>query len=188
MGILSDFFLATSSDLSRVFRGWQLPPLPLPRAVVVQVVNPFTRQPVQITTRRDSARMPEPSPLAAPSPDIRSLPNVQCKGLLPDKLAVVFSTVAQISIEDALDLILCGDLAGPPDTEITVFLLPEAFMSALASASPQDLVRAAAAVIADDECSHPDDTAGLTEILSEVQTLAVHGQTNGARLFVWIAP
>lgn len=188
MGVLTDFFLATDSDVSCVLSGWQLPPPLLPQAVVVETINPFTRQPVQITTRRDPDSVPEPNPEADPSPDVSSLPNVQCKGLLPDKLALAFSALAHVSENDAMDSILCGDLVGPPNTEIVVLRMPEAFTVALASASDQDLMRAARVVMADDEMSRPEDSDALGEILREVRGLARRGLTEDASLFIRISP
>jgi hypothetical protein len=188
MGVLTDFFLATPSDVSRVLLGWQLPPPPLPRPVVVHTVNPFTKQRVQITSRRDLNNLPEPKADAAPSPDISSLPNVQCKGLLPDKLALAFSALTDISQDDAVDLILCGDLIGPPDGEITVLLLPQEFMVAVAAASAQDIARAARAIIDEDEMSNPEDASALEGILREVQILALRGKAENSRLFIWLSP
>jgi len=188
MGILTDFFLASISDVSRVLSGWQLPPPPLPQAVVFEIINPFTRQPLQVTTRRDRSNEPEPDPEADPSPDVSSLPNVQCKGLLPDKLAPAFATLADVTADVALDLILCGALTGPPDTEISVLLLPLEFTVALASASEQDLARAAQAFVDGDATSRPGDASVLAGIFREVRGLAAQGQADGARLFLWICP
>jgi hypothetical protein len=65
MGVLTDFFLATATDVSRVLAGWQLPPAPLPEPVIVKVVNPFTKETMVAKTRRDRTALPEP-PRAPP--------------------------------------------------------------------------------------------------------------------------
>ena len=109
-------------------------------------MDPFTKALVTVRTRLDSTRIPSAVPGADPSPDVSSLPCFQCKGLLPDKLAIIFSQLAHIDFDVALDLILCGDLAGPPDTEIAISRMPTAFVAALASAGHDDLARAAEAV------------------------------------------
>ena len=192
MGVLTDFFAASMSDLERVLPGWQLPPPPLPEPIVVHGVNPFTKKPVLIRTRRNRERIPPPDPSADPCPNVSALPNVQCKSLLPDKLAIIFSVMAALDTEVATDLVLCGDLVGPPETEIAVLRLPSAFTSALASATNEKLERAAQAIQNVEAAEFGESAKGsasdLTRILTELRGLANQCMSANAGLFVWICP
>lgn len=192
MGVLTDFFAATPSDIERVLHGWRLPPPPLAEPVTLQGVNPFTKEPVTIRTRRDASRMPAENPDADPSPRVESLPNVQCKGMLPDKLAIVYSALTGIAVDDAIDFIVCGALVGPPETGVSVERMPADFTAALAAATDDDLA-AAAQAIEDDEVENFGESAGafaddLADILVEVRALAQRCRTTGADLYVWMCP
>jgi hypothetical protein len=132
---------------------------------------------------------PKPNPDANPAPKIDTLPNVQCRDMLPDKLALLFAALTEIPPERALDLIVNGYLTGPPEPEVTVQRLPMAMTSALATANDSDLARAARALEDDDLGRWGSGVCGtaheLTAMLGRVQTLAKHGLTINADLFVW---
>jgi len=147
---------------------------------------------ITIRTRCDRTKIPSPAPYANPSPDVSSLPCVQCKGLLPDKLAIIFAELAHIALDDAFDLVLCGDLVGPPDTEISVSRLPTELVALLTSAQRDDLARAAQAV-EDDEVAESGNSlhgiaSGLTDVLLEVQALVRGAPSKDAGLFLWTSP
>jgi hypothetical protein len=192
MGVLTDFFVASPSDLDTVLFGWQLPPPPLAEPVDVHGVNPFTKKPFTISSRNNRDEVPLPNPNANPSPNICTLPNVQCKSLLPDRLAVAFSSLSGMVIDDALDLIMCGALIGPPVTEIAIQRLPDAFTAALAKANNDALVRAAQAIEDADVANYGESSRGvvpeLTDILSQIRALAARCQSTDLQLFVWISP
>ncbi|HMA92114.1 MAG TPA: hypothetical protein VKP30_05475 [Polyangiaceae bacterium] len=172
MGVITDFFLASRSDVTRVLRGWRLPPL----------------------TNQESARVPplalgSADPQANPAPPIDSLPNVQCNGMLPERLALVFASLAEVDPDRALDLILLEYLTGPPESEVTVQRLPAAFVNALANARERDLERAAKVLEDDDVDRWGDALLGtaneLSKILMRIQNLARQGLSTQADLFVW---
>jgi hypothetical protein len=192
MGVLTDFFLASESDLKRVLSGWQLPPPPLDAPITFQAQNPFTKAPVTVRTRCDRERMPSPAHDADPSPDISSLPRVQCKGLLPDKLAIIFARLSNIPFDDAFDLVMCGTLVGPPETEISVSRIPASFVASVASASREALASAAQAV-EDEEVAESGDgmrgiASGLTDVLLEVHGLVRSASARDAGLYLWVCP
>lgn len=192
MGVLTDFFIASPVDISRVLGGWQLPPPPLPEPRTVQGINPFTKEPVTIKTRQDASKMPEPDEDADPSPSMESLPNVQCKGLLPDKLAIVYSSLTGIDVDDAMSLITRGGLVGPLETEVLVERMPDDFTEALAAATDDDLAEAAEAV-EDDEAENFGESArgfadDLADVLGDVRALARRCRSSEADLFVWMSP
>jgi hypothetical protein len=43
---------------------------------------------------------------------------------LPDKLAIVYSSLTGIDVDDATSLITCGGLIGPLETEVSVERMP----------------------------------------------------------------
>lgn len=189
MGIVTDFFLASTSDLARFLNGWQLPP------PMLQNPGSYRKERLAASAHSKQAPLlawsqpPKPNPDANPSPQIGSLPNVQCKGLLPDKLALLYASLAEIPTEHALDLIMLGFLTGPPEAEVTVQQLPPALTNALAIALDVDLIRAAQ-IIEDDDIdrwgnSFRGTAKELTRVLSRVQTLAQKGLTSDADLFIW---
>lgn len=192
MGVITDFFIASREDVFRVLQGWKFPPPLLEAPVVVQGVNPFTKEPIQIKTRLNRDLMPAPDPEADPSPDIGSLPNVRAKGLLPDKLAIVFATLGGLDFDGALELITYGGLIGPPETEVSVEQLPAAFTECLADAHRDDLLRAAQAIEEEEVQNWGDSYRGsaqsFLEVLLELSALASRCRAEKAELFVWMSP
>jgi hypothetical protein len=181
MGVMTDFFLASATDVATVLQGWQLPPQPTGDAT--------NRLHAGFPSKSHWQRPPSPNPNANTVPQITSLPNVQCRDMLPDKLALLFAALAEVPHDRALDLILLGYLTGPPEAEVTVQKLPVALTRALAAAGDADLVRAAK-VLEDDALDCVSATfrakaSELTEILQRVQSLAKHGLTTNADLFLW---
>jgi hypothetical protein len=189
MGVMTDFFLASSTDLARVLTGWQLPQQSNREASNHKQAGPANLARGQASIGFTWQRPPEPNPEAVAAPKIDTLPNVQCRGMLPERLALLFATLAEIPTEQALDLILHGYLTGPPETEVTVQRLPPALMNALAMAAPADLLRAAETLEEDEleRWGHDSrETAReLAEILRRVQSLAKHGVSIEADLFIW---
>jgi len=189
MGVITDFFLATTADVARVLNGWQLPPHPErcpPNSQNDQLSNV---EPVVFSNRTHWAHSPKPNPNANPAPKIDSLPNVQCNGMLPDKLALLFATLTEIPPELAQDLISYGYLTGPPEPEVTVQRLPLALTSALANANGADLTRAARTLEDDDVDRWGSGVGGkateLATVLGRIQALAKHGLSIQADLFIW---
>jgi hypothetical protein len=189
MGVITDFFLASSSDVARVLSGWQLPPQPVREPPALKPARLPNGVDIPLRSEPHWVQPPKPNPDANPAPKIDSLPNVQCKGMLPDKLALLFATLTEIPAERALDLIVHGYLTGPPEPEVTVQRLPAALTTALASANGSDLLRAAQAIEEDDIDRWGGDFRGtsseLTNVLSRVQSLAKHGLSTNADLFIW---
>lgn len=189
MGVITDFFLASTADVARVLAGWQLPPQAGQDTSSTIAVHMPTSMHVPIRSATTWQQPPKPNPDANPAPKIDTLPNVQCRGMLPDKLALLFATLTEIPPERALDLIVNGYLTGPPEPEVTVQRLPMAMTSALATANDSDLARAARALEDDDLDRWGSGLSGsaheLATMLGRVQSLAKHGLTINADLFVW---
>jgi hypothetical protein len=181
VGVMTDFFLASATDVEKVLNGWQLPSQPAQTAA--------DRMNRQYTPESGWHQPPKPNPNANPAPQIASLPNVQCRGMLPDKLALLFAALAEVPPDRALELILHGYLTGPPETEVTVQQLPVALTKALAAAADADLVRAAKVLEEDDieSCCvvFRGKLSELTDVLQRVQSLAKHGLSTNADLFLW---
>jgi hypothetical protein len=187
MGVMTDFFLASTSDVARVLNGWQLP-----QRAAAGDTHPYDFGLTRAGATKDNllwAQPPRPNPHADPSPKIASLPNVQCKGMLPDKLALLFTSLTEVPAERALDLILNGFLTGPPETEVTVQLLPKALTKAIAQAESADLVRAAKAIEEDEidqwGSAYRVTASDLANVLHRVQSLAQRGVDSDADLFIW---
>lgn len=188
MGVITDFFLASHSDVIRVLRGWQLPSLASQTAPVGSVSNRINQGLLAVAV----PPLPGPptvDPHADPAPPIDSLPNVQCNGMLPEKLALLFASLADVDPDRALDLILLEYLTGPPESEVTVQRLPAAFVNALANARAGDLERAAKVLEDDDVDLWGDALLGtakeLSKVLLRIQELARQGLSMQADLFVW---
>lgn len=189
MGVITDFFLASGSDVARVLVGWQMPTFPSAYSTRPEAI-------VTVTSARDVLhgnsgwpQPPTPNPLADPVPHIDTLPNVPCKGMLPDKLALLLASLTEVDTGQALDLILQGYLTGPPESEVTVQRLPLELTTALANARSSDLLRAAKAIEQDDNdgwgITFRGAAAELTRTLRCVQGLALQGMRTSADLFVW---
>jgi hypothetical protein len=188
MGVITDFFLASTTDVARVLSGWQLPPSSRLTPSDLCCSKLANGAGLPLAAALEWAPPPNPDPLANPTPQIDSLPNVQCTDMLPDKLALLFSSLTAVPEERALDLIMDGYLTGPPDTEITVQQLPEALTSALANAQTTDLVRAAKTLEEDDLerwGTFRGTAQNLLDMLHRVQSLAKRGISSNADLFLW---
>ena len=189
MGVITDFFLASGSDVARVLVGWQLPTFPGAYSTKPEGLDTGGSEHSALHGTSAWSLPPKPNPLADPAPHIDTLPNVPCKGMLPDKLALLFASLAEVDAEQALDLILLGYLTGPPESEVTVQRLPLALTSALANAKSDDLVRAAKVLEQDDNdgwgSTFRGAAAELTMTLQRLQGLAQRGIRPNLDLFVW---
>jgi hypothetical protein len=189
MGVMTDFFLASTTDVNRVLTGWQLPPLQSRDATEPRTLGLPSSAQVPLIAGSGWHQPPKPNPNANPAPQIDSLPNVQCRDMLPDKLALLFASLTEIPADHAMDLILRGYLTGPPETEVTVQRLPVALTNALATADDADLERAAKTLEEDDIDRWGNSFRGsareLIGMLQRVQTLAKRGLSSNADLFIW---
>lgn len=189
MGVITDFFIAPAKDIANVLSGWKLPEQPALSSPTLGQQDTLSATPCLQVDRLPRTTTSGPDPRADPAPAIDGLPNVQCNCMLPDKVAILFAWLAEISTERALELLLLGYLTGPPESEITVQMLPSALMHALANAQAADLAQAAR-ILEDDDVEHwgyyqrhagPD----LTLLLHEIQTLARQGLSTNSQLFLW---
>lgn len=189
MGVITDFFLASTTDVARVLTGWQLPLEGNPEVSHARLTRFANSTHIPLRPEAIWSHPPQPNPSANPAPQIDTLPNVQCKGMLPDKLAILFATLTEIPTERALDLILRGFLTGPPETEVTVQRLPSSLTSALANAAHDDLLRAAKVLEEDDIDRWGNAFLGsakeLVDTLNRVQALAKKGVSSEVDLFIW---
>jgi hypothetical protein len=189
MGVITDFFLASTTDVARVLTGWYLPPQP--NRLSPNAQGPKSTGDAQIPAHVGLVwqQPPRPNPDAIAAPKIDSLPHVQCRGMLPEKLALLFTALTELPADRALDLILLGYLTGPPETEVTVQRLPAAFTNALAVADNTDLARAASILEEDDIDRWGNVCHGTAkeqaDVLRRIQSLAKRGLSANADLFVW---
>lgn len=96
-----------------------------------------------IKSRLDREHLPTPNESAIAVPDISFLPRLQAKRLGAESVAQLFAKLAQLPLDTAADLILCGYLIGPPTPEVAIQRMPSAFTEAISSASYDSLARAA---------------------------------------------
>lgn len=189
MGVITDFFLASAADVTRVLSGWQLPPQPVRESLLSRDGRGGNTSLALAYDELNWQQPPQPNPYADPTPHIDTLPNVQCKGMLPDKLALLFASLTGVDTDQALDLILLGFLTGPPECEVTVQRLPSALTNALANADSNDLLRAARALEDDDIDRWGPTFRGtakeLSKILLRIQSLAQQGISSQSDMFVW---
>jgi hypothetical protein len=189
MGVITDFFLASTTDVARILTGWHLP-------AQTNRLSPESQPAKSACDNQTPAHVgfvwqqpPRPNPSAVAAPKIDLLPNVQCRGMLPEKLALLFAALTEIPTDHAMDLILLGYLTGPPETEVTVQRLPTALTNALAVADSADLARAARILEEDDIDRWGNVCHGTakeqTDVLRRIQSLAKRGLSTNADLFVW---
>jgi hypothetical protein len=131
MGVLTDLFQATDTEIATVCRGWGAEAPLLDEPVLRRMVNPFTKKEVEFMSRL-APEHSEAASDAIESPDFRHLPRIDMKGLSPIHLENLGQVLLQWSPDYARGEVSGRSLAGPPETEISIMLVPDPLVAATA--------------------------------------------------------
>jgi len=198
MSVEVELFLASPSDIERVFSGWSWPAPLLPDFVTRTVRNPFTGQ--QLTIR---SRVPEPEVVAdvdaTEQPELEELELVDQKGLSTSNLAQLASAVLGWDRDNASSEIHGRMFGGPPDAGVLLQLPPAltARLASLTSGELEDCGRRWATLFREDASSIEADSIREHELsrldsewiarLEQLSRLAQRARATTQDIFVWIA-
>jgi hypothetical protein len=129
--MLTDFFVASSSELESVFHGWARPAPLLDDFVTRTIRNPFTRVTTTVRSRIPDSQ-PEAAPGAIENPDVSSFDLLDQKGLSITDLVMLARALMDWEEDNASSEIKGRIFAGPPEAEGVLVELPEALTKRLA--------------------------------------------------------
>ncbi|MDB4946994.1 MAG: hypothetical protein JWP97_6528 [Labilithrix sp.] len=173
---LTHFFLASMAELRTACPGWKDP---LPHAVKRTVVNPFTKQPREITTTSPDPADPF-EPGAALHANLAPLFRVDLKGLSTADIEELVRVVLEGPELEAAD-VYEFPLHGPPESEEVILRTPQLLVDRLARMNPDALEACL------EKWNEATDT-NLGEYLAALADLARRAVAENRQVFMWMCP
>ncbi len=182
MGVLTDFFAATESQLAEVFVGWHtVSNTPIQR----ETTNPFSGEAIIVNDW-------QPGPLIregelVDSPAIEALPHSHFKGVDHVKLGTLYKLVSGDKHEHFIDTLSKPALIYPEGEDIGLHQIPSALTSALATLSENKHAEVAMKWQLTEECQLDRFTVDDCEtVVKELHSLAQEAvKLHGSLYFLW---
>lgn len=193
---LTDFFIASPDELSRICIGW---PAPLETPRIETRTNPFTKKAIHV---KDWTPPDADFSRATLTPDFSRLKSVDTKGIGYAEVTVLISAVLGVDMARARDDLGRPPLVAPPECEIVLCAVVPELTQFLAAADEKqldafaakwtELERADIASIPNEATRKPllaERTAPFwREALAPIATLARSGASEGKGLYFWMSP
>jgi hypothetical protein len=188
MGLLTDFFVASESEIASTFPGWlpcsaedcikkdQNTHPPKPKGFLTRLKSFFSfKQPVAPETQLEND---------TPSPDITVFPHFCYKRIDILKLGTLFEILTGINNEDAFVQIEDTSLAEPENGEQVLFRLPDTFTNALANISETEIEIVTKKWALTEEFQETEFTLiDIKEVITALSNLAQNSLQNNKHLY-----
>jgi hypothetical protein len=175
-------FQMSDEEFSTVLRGWKHPPLLGEDLVSRSGVNPFTKKPFTIVSRRP-ARQPEPSdPDAERHPKIWHLPWIEVREVYDFHFDLLGMILLGWSKEYATGEVSSAHVRGPENANYWFVLFPERVVAAIAALSDDRVFAVALRWSTSDEANPIADADALLRRLVAFTRSAL---ASGRRVYFW---
>ena len=189
MGVLTDFFAATTAELDGVSIEWG--PVPPAAGSGRPSASPPKSGGVFGFLRRRPA-VPEPAPEPAAEPAVAAeeavLPNVQSKGILDTQVSALDTIITGTSYDELLDAEATGQIVRDAGDEGPwIFAIRTELRDALAALPQSEVDRVGRAWAADEEigATGDADVTAIVELTDELRALAITARSTGRDLYLW---
>jgi hypothetical protein len=200
MGVLTDFFIATSEEMDTVCHGWKKRAPQLDNYRTLMTTNPFTKEPMTIRTR-ENPDQPDADEDAVLACEFRHLPWIPQKGILWGEVAELACVLMGWDDERANEEVNGRCLIGPMASDESVIEVHPALIARMAELSSDECVRYGAewaeehrennlnvlGQSMEDIAPTGPDSDWITR-LSELSALAKLAVADKRGMYMWICP